>query len=80
MRRDGPSERAFVEAIGRRLQLARKRARLTQDDVAEFAQVTRWSVCRWERGFFAPTLLCAIRLTELYGVSLDWLVGRSKPK
>ena len=72
------AERAFATAIGKRLRLIRRRYRLTQDDVAQFASVSRWSVSCWESGQRTPSILHAISLTSLYGVSLDWLIGRKR--
>lgn len=46
---------------------------LTQRDVAESAGVTVATVTNWEAGR-TPDLSSALKLADLFGVSLDWLV------
>ena len=57
---------------------ARKQKGLSQWDVAEALDVSRQAVSRWETGAAAPTTDNLIRLSQLYGVSLDALI-RSGP-
>ena len=57
---------------------ARRQKGLSQEDVAEALDVSRQAVSRWETGAAAPTTDNLIRLSQLYGVSLDALI-RSEP-
>lgn len=57
---------------------ARRQKGLSQWDVAEALDVSRQAVSRWETGAAAPTTDNLIRLSQLYGVSLDALI-RSDP-
>lgn len=57
---------------------ARRQRGLSQWDVAEALDVSRQAVSRWETGAAAPTTDNLIRLSQLYGVSLDALI-RSEP-
>lgn len=57
---------------------ARRQKGLSQWDVAEALDVSRQAVSRWETGAAAPTTDNLIRLSQLYGVSLDALI-RSEP-
>lgn len=62
-------------ALGRRLKEARKRARLTQDNVGERLDLSSHSaIGQWERGIRLPSLLNLIFVAELYPASLDWLI------
>jgi transcriptional regulator with XRE-family HTH domain len=68
----------FTKGVGRRLAYIRLRRHYTQEDIAEWLNVSRWSVSRWERGYHVPDLLNAVALTNIYEVSLDWLIGRKR--
>ena len=57
---------------------ARKQKGLSQWDVAEALDVSRQAVSRWETVMAAPTTDNLIRLSQLYGVTLDELI-RDKP-
>ena len=57
---------------------ARRQKGLSQWDVAEALDVSRQAVSRWETGAAAPTTDNLIRLSQLYGVSLDALI-RDEP-
>lgn len=60
------------------LMQARRQRGLSQEEVAEALDVSRQAVSRWETGAAAPTTDNLIRLSQLYGVSLDALI-RSEP-
>jgi transcriptional regulator with XRE-family HTH domain len=42
--------------------------------LAEYLGVTRQAVSRWESGATLPDALNLVRLAELFGVSIDWLL------
>ena len=52
----------------------RKRAGLTQEALAEKLHTTRQSVSKWEQGTLEPNLQMLLNLSELFGISLDFLV------
>lgn len=52
----------------------RKKAGWSQEELAEKMNVTRQSVSKWEGAQSLPDLEKMIRLSELFGVSLDYLV------
>jgi len=60
-----------------RLRECREKANLSQKYVAISLGVASPSVANWEREKTNPTLDNAIQLADLYGVSLDYLLGRS---
>lgn len=53
----------------------RKERGMTQDQVAEALGVTFASVSKWERGMTTPELNLIAEMADLFGVSLDALVG-----
>jgi len=60
-----------------RLKAAREAAGLTQAYVAERIGVTRQAVGQWESGESSPNPQTLALLADLYGVSVDDLLGRS---
>lgn len=58
------------------LRVLREEARLTRDDLAEMAGISKRSIAAYELGQAHPTLPLAIRLADALGVSLDALAGR----
>ena len=55
----------------------RKKAGWSQEELAEQMNVTRQSVSKWEGAQSVPDLEKMIRLSELFGVSTDYLLGRT---
>lgn len=53
----------------------RKEHSLTQEQLAESLGVTFASVSKWERGVATPELHLIAKMADLFGVSLDVLVG-----
>lgn len=65
--------------LAERLTALRKRAGLSQGDVAERLNVSRQAVSRWETGLTVPSTDNLSRLGRLYGVTLDELLSYSAP-
>lgn len=65
--------------LAERLTALRKRAGLSQGDVAERLNVSRQAVSRWETGLTVPSTDNLSRLSKLYGVTLDELLSYSAP-
>lgn len=63
-----------------KLSKARKEKGLSQLEVAEAMQVSRQAVSRWEVGSTAPSVENLSLLSELYGVSLDYLIKDEEEK
>lgn len=56
----------------------RKEYELTQQDVAEQLNVTRQTVSSWEVGKSIPDIYNLIELSELYDISLDYMLKGDK--
>ena len=70
-----------MNELGARLQALRRQANLSQQELAERLHVSRQSISKWELGTAKPDLDNMIRLSELFGVSLDELVlGKTQNK
>lgn len=64
--------------IANRLVELRKRKGLSQEELADKLGISRQAVSKWERAEAGPDVDNAIRLSRLYGVTLDELFG-NKP-
>lgn len=60
------------------LKVLRKERNLSQGKLAEAVGVTQQCVSEWERGRIEPTLSYLWRLSDIFGVSIDVLCGRSE--
>lgn len=66
--------------LGQRIQKGRKEAGLSQEELAEQLGVSRQAVSRWENDNGYPEMEKIIRLSQIYQVSLDYLVGNEQEK
>lgn len=57
----------------------RSEQNMSQLDLADALEVSRQSVSKWETGTAVPELDKLVKMSDLFGVSLDELVGRSVP-
>ena len=64
-------------SLGERLLYLRKKAGLSQEDVAEKLNVSRQTVSKWETNQTIPELIKAKLLSQLYNVSYDYLISES---
>jgi len=58
----------------------RKKAGYSQEALAEKLGVSRQAVSKWENGDAEPELSKIRSLTELFDVSIDWLLSEEEPK
>lgn len=66
--------------LGEKLQKLRQQQGLSQDALAERLGVSRQAVSKWERDEAQPELDKIVRLSELFGVSLDALLKDMPPE
>lgn len=57
--------------IGQYLSELRKYYKITQDDLASHLAVSRQAVSRWETGASVPTIEILLKLSQLYGVTIN---------
>ncbi len=58
----------------KRLKEARKRKKLSQEEVAELLNIARSNISKYENGNLEPTLQTLKELCKLYEVSADYLL------
>jgi len=61
-----------------KLQLLRKSKGLTQDELAEKLDVSRQAVAKWESGQVYPDISNLIQISDLFNVTIDYLVKDQK--
>lgn len=61
-------------SMGSKLAQARRKHNLTQEQLAEQLGVTRQAVSRWESDTAYPETDKIVRMSQLLGVSCDWLL------
>lgn len=65
-----------MTTFSERIKQERKKAKLTQEEVAKQLGITRAAYTLYETGKTQPSLETAKKLADLYKVSLDYLTGR----
>lgn len=66
--------------LGDNIYTLRTKKNMSQGDLADALNVSRQSVSKWENNSAVPELEKLLKMSELFEVSLDELVGRSAPK
>ena len=65
--------------LGEKIYALRTARNLSQGDLAEALDVSRQSISKWETGGSVPELDKLIKLSEVFGVSLDELILNKQP-
>lgn len=61
--------------FGKRLKELRKQSNMTQQELGDIINVTKVSICCYEKGTRIPSLETLIDLSNLFKVDLDYLIG-----
>ncbi len=67
----------IIMSLGEKLLDLRKKAGLSQEDVADKLGVSRQTVSKWETDQTVPELINVKLLSQLYNVSYDYLISGS---
>ena len=62
--------------LGEKIQRLRKSQGLSQEGLAEKVSVTRQTISKWELNQSTPDLDSIARLSDLFGVSADYLIRK----
>lgn len=65
-----------MSVFSERIKEERKRRKLTQGDIAKQLNITRSAYTLYETGKSQPYLETAIKIADIFQVSLDYLAGR----
>ncbi len=69
--------------LGKRIKELRTANDLTQQELGEYVDVTKVSICCYENGTRVPTLDTLLKLSKFFDVGIDYLLGydnQIKPK
>lgn len=66
--------------LGEKLSIYRKQNNYTQEQLAELLGVSRQAVSKWESDLAYPETEKLIKLSEMYGCSLDYLIKDKQPE
>ncbi len=77
---DKEANESWRMALAENLSQRRKQAGLTQSELGEKLNYSDKSVSKWERGDGVPDVSVLVQLSDLYGVSVDDLLGRTPKK
>lgn len=64
----------FYESLGKRIRLAREAKGMAGKELAALAEVTPGAITRVERNQITPSVDLLVRIAQILGVSLDWLI------
>ena len=67
----------MVLKFGNNLKVLRTENKLSQASLAKAVGVTQQCISEWEKGNMEPTLSNLWALSEIFGVTIDELVGKS---
>lgn len=70
--------RAERSTFALRLRMLRKKARMTQADVADVLNLHRTAYTKYETDKASPDQACLLELAELFHVTVDYLLGKNE--
>lgn len=62
------------------MKLLRKEQCMTQDQLADYLNVSRQSVTGYENDGVEPSLNVLVKIGDIFNISLDYLLGRTEEK
>lgn len=65
----------MLDTLDERITYYRKKCGLTQEELAEKCSVTPQAVSKWENAITSPDISLLPRLSEIFGISCDELLG-----
>lgn len=61
--------------LGDRIKTCRKAKNMTQEELGQLIDVSKVSICQWEKGTKTPSTKNLIELTKIFDVELSYLIG-----
>src|SRR5699024_9018995 len=65
-----------LEKIAYNIKFFRERNGWTQENLAEKVMSSRSSIAKWENNSVVPDIASLIKLSDIFGITIDHLVGR----
>ena len=67
-----------MESFGTRLANLRREHNLTQNDIADRLNISAQAVSKWENDLTSPDLDTLVKLSDIFDISVDDLLGKKK--
>ena len=64
-----------MQKVGKRISVLRKKVNMTQMELADRVGISFQAVSNWERGNSMPDISKLPELAEIFGISVDELIG-----
>ena len=64
----------YIMTVGERIQDLRKKNGYSQEKLAEYLNMSRQAVAKWEQNVCEPNLDCLVLMADLFNVNLDYLI------
>lgn len=68
-----------IVKFGKALSTLRKNADMTQNEIADKLNLSRQAISKYERGESFPDISVLVMIAELFGITLDKLIGYGEP-
>lgn len=69
-----------INLFGDILRELREENKMTQEDLGKLINVTKQAIYNYEKGDNEPNLTTLVKLSDIFNVSLDFLLGRTKQR
>lgn len=76
---DGSNTMFDIVKFGKALSTLRKNADMTQNEIADKLNLSRQAISKYERGESFPDISVLVMIAELFGITLDKLIGYGEP-
>jgi len=67
-------------SFSEKIQILRKQKGISQEQLAEMLDISRQAVSKWELGESLPDVENIVKLSEIFGVSTDYLMKHESPQ
>lgn len=68
------------KTFGQKFYELRKQKNLTQEQIAERLNISSQAVSKWENDLACPDIMLLKEIAEIFGVTVDELLGNDKPR
>lgn len=66
-----------MENFAHRLKELREEKGVTQQDIGKLVNTSKMAISHWEKGHSEPSIAQLISLSNYFGVTVDYLVGKT---
>ena len=66
-----------METFAKRLKELREEKEITQQELGLLVNMTKMAISHWEKGHSEPSIAQLIFLSNYFGVTVDYLVGKT---